>query len=263
MGVMEAIKRGFGIASKSLGLVLVLFIFNLLGNLASIPFAGVQPGTTPSPQLTAAALIFSIVFILISIFVQGGSLGLVRDIIKQGKMALGSFASYGLKYYFRLFGLGLLIILIVGIVALIAGLVIAATAPLNNQVVTTLAVIVSVLIALVVGVLYFIPFTLSPYALVCDETGIIESLKKSLVVAKKPISRVFKLMLLFVLLILIALGVGFVVGFIAGLITALTPIAVGRVIMAIATSIVNGYLGIVMTASFMSFYLGYTGKEKI
>jgi hypothetical protein len=29
---------------------------------------------------------------------------------------------------------------------------------------------------------------------------------------------------------------------------------IGRVLMAIATSIINGYLGIVMTAAFMIFY---------
>lgn len=266
MGVMEAIKKGFGVATKSMGLVLLLFIFNLVGNLASMPFATVTPGTNVPPQTTAAALVFSIVFILVSIFVQGGALGLVRDAIKEGKMKLGGFVSYGTKYYVRLLGLGLLIILIIGIVALIAGLIVAATAPLKNNVITTVAIIIAMAISVIMGLLYFIPFTLSPYALVCDEMGVVGALKKSLEVGKKPFSRVFTLLLLFVLLILIALGVGFIIGFLVGLVTAVVPATVGKVLMAIATSIVNGYLGIVMTASFMVFYLGLTKKastEKI
>ena len=260
-GILAAIKRGFGVATKSLGLVIVLFIFNLIFNLASIPLA-VKPGMQPTARLTAGAVIFSIVFILISIFMQGGSLGLVRDYIKEGKMKLGGFASYGLKYYLRLFGLGLLIILIVGIVALMAALLIAGTAPLNNNVVTTIAVIIAIAIGVVVGLLYFIPLTLSPYVLICDEVGVIEAMKRSLRLVKNPFSRAFAVLLLFILLILISLGIGFVVGFLAGLVTAIVPPGLGQVLMGIATSAINGYLGVVMMASFMVFYLGLTGKEK-
>lgn len=261
MSVIEAIKKGFGVATKSLGLVIVLFIFNLIFNLASIPFA-VKPGVPPTAQVTAGAILFSVVFILISIFTQGGALGLVRDYLKEGKMKLGGFASYGLKYYLRLFGLGLLIILIVGIVALIAALLVAGTVPLNNNVITTIAVIIATAIAIIVGLLYFIPLTLSPYALICDEVGVIEAIKRSLRIVKNPFSRVFVLLLLFILLILISLGVGFVVGFLVGLVTAIVPAAVGQVLMSIATSAINGYLGIVMMASFMVFYLGLTAKRE-
>lgn len=260
-GILEAVKKGFGIATKSLGLVLVLFVFNLIFNLVSIPLAA-TPGAQPAPQLTAGAIIFSVLFILISIFIQGGALGIVRDTIKEGKAKLASFASYGLKYYLRLLGLGVLILLIVVIVALIAALLVAGTAPLNNNVITTIATVIAVAIAIIVGLVYFIPFTLSPYALICDETGVISSMKKSLKLVRSPFSRVLTLLLLFVTLILISLGIGFVVGFLVGIITAVVPVAVGQVLMAIATSAINGYLGIVMMASFMTFYLSLTGKER-
>jgi hypothetical protein len=195
------------------------------------------------------------VFILISIFIQGGTLGLVRDVIKEGSVKLASFVSYGLKYYFRLLLLGLLIILIVAVVALIAALLIAGTAPLNNNVITTIAVIIAILIGIVAGLLYFIPLTLSPYALICEELSIIASMKKALKVAKHPFSRVFLLLILFVLLILISIGIGFVVGFLVGLIGAILPAGAGRILMVIVTSIVNGYLGVVMMGSLTSYYL--------
>jgi len=256
MGViLEAIKKGFGVASKNLGLVFILVLFNLAGSFASMPFA-VQPGQTPTPQATTAALIFSLVFILISVFFQGASLGLIRDFIKEGKLKLAAFINYGLKYYLRLFGLGLLIILIIGITALAAGLLVAITSAVNNVVLTSIAVIAAIAIVVIVGLLYFVPLTLSPYALVNGEMGIIAAMKNSLVVAKKPFSRVFLLILLFVLLILIALGIGLAVGFVFGLLTAIMPAGAGRSVMAVVTSCINGYLGVVMTASFMIFYLG-------
>jgi len=263
MGVIGAIKRGFGVATKSMGLVLILFVFNLIGNVASIPFASVAPTTPVTPQLTVAAVIFSILYILVSIFFQGASLGLVRDLIKEGKLKLQSLVSYGLKYYIRLLLLGLLIILIILIVALIAGLVVAATAPFNNPVITAIAIIIAISIAVITGLMYFIPFTLAPYALISEEIGVIESMKRSLRVAKNPFSRVFLLLLLFVLLLLISLVIGFILGFVIGLVAAALPGVAGRVLMAVATSIINSYLGIVMMASFMTYYLALAGKEKV
>ncbi|MDD5428884.1 MAG: hypothetical protein PHI58_06620 [Candidatus Omnitrophica bacterium] len=259
VGVLEAIKRGFGIAAKSLGLVLALIVFNLIGNLASMPFA-IEPGQTPTPQMTTGAIIFTVVFILISIFIQGGALALVRDIIKEGKMKLASFASYGAKYYLKLLGLGVVIVLIIAIVALIAALFIALTAPLNNVVISGIAIAIAIAIGVVASLLYFIPFALSPYALICEDLGIVASMKRSLTVAKKPFSRVFFLILLFVILVLISLGVGVVFGFLVGIISALMPAAASKMLMAVVTAVINGYLGVVMMGSFMVFYLGLAAK---
>lgn len=260
-GILDAVKKGFSVAAKSLGLVLVLIVFNMIGNLLSLPFA-VAPGATVTPQLTAGALVFSIVFILVSVFFQGATLGLVRDVVKEGKMKLASFASYGLKYYLRLFGLGLLIILMIAAVALIAGLIIAVTAPLNNAIVTTIAVVIAITIGVITSLFYFLPFMLSPYALICDDSGIIAAMKKSLRVARTPFTKVLWLLVLLIIIVLISLGLGFIVGFLAGLIAAVLPAAAGRVLMAVATSVVNGYLGVVMTTSFIVFYLGLANKEK-
>lgn len=261
IGIFEAVKRGFGIASKSLSLVLVLIVFNLIGNIASMPFA-VAPGQTPPPEAMTGALIFTVVFILISIFMQGGALGLVRDSIKEGKIKLSSFASYGAKYYLRLLGLGVIIILAIAIVAIIASLAIALTAPLGNQMISSIAIVAAIAIGVITSLLYFIPFALAPYALICEELGIIKAIKRSLAVAGRPLVKVFMLILLFIILILISLGVGLVFGFLVGLITAAVPEMIGKMLMAVVTSVINGYLGIVMMAAFMVFYLGLSAKTE-
>jgi hypothetical protein len=254
MGVIEAIRKGFVIASKNIGLVLVLFVFNLIWNLASIPFVG--PAAAARPDLAAIAVIISVVFILMSIFVQSGALALVRDYLKQGKMALGAFAGYGLKYYLRLFLLGLLIVLIIAVVGLVAALIVFSTTPLNNTIVKIISAIIAIGIG-VVGVYYILLLMLSPYTIVCDEMGVIESMKKSMKIVRKSIGKVI---LLLVLLILISMGLGFLIGLLTGFASVIMPVAAGRIFTGVISSIFNGYLGIVMMASFMAFYLAVAEK---
>jgi len=258
-GILESVKKGFNVASKSLGLVGVLILFNLVGNLVSVQFA-LTPGAQIAPDATAGVLLFSVLFVLVSIFFRGATLGLVRDYIKAGSMKLSDLAGYGAKYYLRLLGLGVLIIAIISAVVLVAGLIMAATTPINNAAFTIVAATLAIAIIVVASVMYFIPLTLSPYALICDDIGIIASIKKSLSIVK-PMAKVGKLLLLYVVLILISLGIGFAVGFLVGLITAVLPPSAGKILMAAATSVINGYLGIVMSAAFMVFYLGL-GREK-
>lgn len=257
MGIMDAVKKGFALTAKALPLILILFGFNLVWNLASIPFA--QPAATPNPQVTASALGLSLLFILISIFVQGSSLGLVRDTIKEGAMKLSQFVAYGAKYYLRLLLLGILIVLIIAIIALVAAVVVAVTAPLNNVVVTIVAAVIAIAIA-AAGLYAILLLMLSPYALVCEELGVVASMKRSMEVVKKSIGKVI---LLLVVLILIALGAGFVIGFLTGLITAAMPVQASQIVIGVINSAFNGYFGIVMLGSFMAFYLAIAGKEKV
>jgi hypothetical protein len=257
--VMEAIKKGFSMAARSLGLVSVLFAVNFIFNLAGMPLVANQ-NEPMTAKLGAAMLGYSLVFALISIFIQGGTLGLIRDGIKEGGMKLGNFSKYGGKYYLRLLGLGAVIILMVAAVALISGLVIAATASINNAVVTAVAIVVAIAIAITIGLLYFIPFTLSPYAIVCDDLGVIAAMKKCVDVARNPFSRLLFLILLFLLLILIGFGVGYILGILLGLVSTALPSIAGRVLTAVVASAVNGYLGVVMMTAVMTFYLKASGK---
>jgi len=255
MGVMAIIKKGFGIATKMIPLVVILFIFNAVWNIGSIPI--IKPGTA-SPALTAAAVIFSLLFILASVFIQGSTLGLVRDHIKSGTSELKNFITYGLKYYLKLFGLGLLIILIAGVIALIAGALIAVTAPANKLVLTIIASTIAVIIG-GLGLYAVLLLILAPYALVCDEIGVIASMKRSIEKVRKSLGKVFVLLLL---LILISLGIGFLIGLITGLATIALPAAIGQVIIGIVNSAFNAYLGIVMLGSLMVMYLGIEGSAR-
>jgi len=268
MGMLEAIKKGFGVASKNLVLVLVLFVFNLIWNMVNIAFmpAGMAPVTGAEttaapvipPQAVFATLAFSVLFILVSIFMQGGSLGVVRDYIKEGKMKLSQFASYGLKYYLRLLGLGFIVILLVLIIAVIAALIVAVTAPLNNVVATVIASIIAIAIGLV-GIYFVILLVMAPYTMISDDIGVIESMKRSMRVVKKSFGKV---LLLLILLVLIAIGIGVLIGVVTGLLTMALPTKVGQIVIGVINSLFNGYFGIVMMASFMALYMALAGQEK-
>ena len=261
MGIIEAIKKGFASASKNLALVAILFIFNAIWALGSIPLINpvslTAPGAATPTPVSPQALGFSILFILISIFMQGGSLGLVRDWLKTGANRLNQFASYGLKYYLRLFLLGLIIILIVLLAAIIAVVLIAATAPLKNIAVTIIAATAAIATGL--AALYaIILLLLAPYSLVCDDAGVMAAVKNSMAVVKKSF---WKVVLLLILLILISFGVGFLIGLVIGLITAAMPLKAGQAVIGLANSAFNGYLGVAMMAAFMVFYLGLSKKN--
>src|SRR3989338_5595571 len=246
MGILEAIKKGFGVASKNLALIIVLFIFNLIWNIVNIALlpAGALPtirtaAATPpaiSPQVSLTVFAFSLLFILVSIFMQGGSLGMVRDYIKGGKVKLAQFASYGLKYYLRLLGLGLLIILLVLIAAIIAAAIGLA------------------------GIYFVVLLVMSPYSLICEEVGVIEAMKRSMRAVKKVFWRV---VLLLLLLILIAVGIGFLLGILTGFLTLVISARAGQIVISVVNSLFNGYFGIVMMAAFITFYFTLAGKEKV
>lgn len=271
MNIVDAIKKGFGVASRNMLLVIILFVFNLIWNMINIaimpqgamPIPGAAPAaTTPPavpPQTAILALIVSAIFIIISIFMQGGSLGLVKDYIKEGRIKLKSFASYGFKYYLRLLGLGVLIILIVLIIALIAALIIAATTPLNNIIATVIAAIIAIAIGLA-GIYFVLLLVMSPYSIICDDAGIIAAMKKSMTAVRKAF---WKVLLLLTLLVLIAIGIGVLIGIVTGLLTVVMPAKAGQVVIGIVNSLFNGYLGVVMMAAFMVYYMAISGKEKV
>lgn len=268
MGILEAIKKGFGVASKNLALVFVLFLFNLVWNMINIavmpagamtaPGAGTATPAAVPPETVLTTLALSILFVLVSIFMQGGSLGAVRDYIKEGKMKLSQFASYGLKYYLRLLGLGFIIILFVLLVAVIAALIVAATAPLNNVIATVVASVIAILIGSA-GIYFVILLVMSPYTMVSDEIGVIDAMKRSMRVVKKSF---WKILLLLALLVLIAIGIGVLLGIAIGLLTVVLPTKVGQMIIGVVNSLFNGYFGIVMMSSFMVLYMALAGQEK-
>ena len=252
MGIGESIQKGFGTAKKSMPLVTLLFVFGFIFNLVNVFLApkNPDPNAAPSPAL----IVLGVVFIFVSIFFQAGSMGFVRDLIKNGKASMASFASGGGKYYLRLLMLGIVVSLIIGIFVLLAALAVAFLKDNLAPIGVVLAIFFGAL-----GVYFVVMLFLSPYAAVVDEKTVGESIKLSMKLVKKNIG---PLLGMSALLIVIGFGIGMLLGAVlAGLSYAVKQELASQVVFAVLSSFVNAYLGIVVTAAFMGFYLSLADRN--
>lgn len=252
MKVVDVIKKGFDITNNSMKLVLVVFIFNLVWNLGVIPFTPEAPvGIGADVAMPPALTIISLIFMFISIFIQGGVLGSVRDIVKENNLDLGRFTGYGAKFYVRLLAVAFIILLIIAVIAFIATLIVAASAPTGN----TFMVIITTIVALIVGgvgVYLVVLLFLSPYILVLEDTGVIESMKRSVAFVKQFLMNVLGLGLL---LVLIGFGIGLLMGILAGIISLVIKGKFLQAVTGILNGGINAYLTILVTTCFVSYYL--------
>ena len=256
MGVGAAIKKGFGVAGASWPLIGLLFLFNLVWNLGSIPFAQ-KPPEEWAVGTWVWAVLFIATFLLLAVFVQGGMLGYALSAVKEGKAELSRFWQAGRQWFGRLFGLGLVLVLCAGLVGLVFVVTFAMALGVslaweNNIVAIVLANILAVAIS---GVALYFLFLLffAPYAMMCDQVRIRESLKRSVHFVRSSLGRV---VLLLVLLVLVSLVAMLVVGLVALLmITLKVPTTASDVIVRILSSGINSYLGVVTATSLIGFYV--------
>ena len=225
MGILEAVKKGFGQTNKLMNVVLVFFVFNVVVGLISLPLA--NPARAGNPGIIAVSVISSVIFFLIFIFLQGGALGTVRDMIKTGTGSLAQFPEYGKKYYLRILGLLLLYILIAIGIVLVLSLISAGVLLIGDNVGTRSIVATLVTIAALVAITLLIyPI----YAIVVEDIGPFAALKRGITVAK---TNFWKTLGLFMLLLVISLLISLVIGFIIGLITVPLGANISQVVIAI------------------------------
>jgi hypothetical protein len=251
MKVMEAISRGFGVSSRSVGILAVLFAFNLIWNLSPVPFLGnVQDPT--KIQTSPVLFVLSVVFILLNIFIQGGVLGAVKEIAASGgkSASLGNFARYGGKFYLRLFCLGLIILAGIAVSVLVIGLVFSAGAVVKNTIAAIISGVAGVGLSALALYYIFLVF-LAPYALVVDDTGVFKAIKSSFIFVKKNF---MKMAGLSTLLLLIGLGLGFVAGIINSGISILVKGMAFQAAASVLTSAVSSYASVMISAVLLIYY---------
>lgn len=250
MKVMEAIGRGFSISNKNFGLLAILFIFNVIWNLSPIPFVGDMQDPAKMP-ISVPIVALSVIFILVNIFIQAGVFGLLKDsIASEAKAKLGDFAKYGGKFYMRLLGIGLLILLGIALAVLIVGVLFSVGAIVKNVVITIITGVIGVILAVIAAYYIFLLF-LSPYVLVIDDSGIIKAMKNSMKFVKKNI---WKISGLSTLLVLIGLGMGFIVGIISGILSLLIKGMAFQVVTSVITGAVSSYITVIISAALMLYY---------
>jgi hypothetical protein len=248
MGIGQSIKKGFSITKSSLDLVVVLFVFGLVWNLINLAISARIPAEgNPDPATTTVMVVTAVLFVLATIFFQAGSLGYVKEKLKTGAAKLSAFTASGSRYYVSILAVAAVVTLIIGVFVLLAALS-ASALPENLQV---LAVILSLVFA-ALGLTFVVLLFLAPYIVVAEDSKAAAAMRKSVELVKKNAGVLLGLSFL---LILIGFGTGLVLGAIFAGISLILKGVAGQVVFAVLSSIVNAYLGVVVTGSFMNFYL--------
>jgi len=250
MRVGESIKKGFEIAVKSMDLIGVLFVFSFIWNLINVLYAqNVQNPNAINPALVAAA----VVFVLLTIFFQAGSLAYIRDRIKTGASSLAAFFKAGGAYYFPL-----LVIAVIVTAIIVVFILLATLGSFWTRQVPVLPVVLALLFA-AFGIYFVILLFLAPYIAVADNQGPIASIKKSVGAVRQNI---LPLVLIFLILLLIFIASAFILGAIFAIISVGIKGLTAQVIFALLGSLVNSFLGVFMSSSFMGYYLGKSSSSQ-
>jgi len=253
MGVIEAVKKGFTLSGKLKNVMVLFFVLNVAMGLISLPLS--SPENAGNAGIAVISFILSIVFFAIFIFLQGGALGMARDIHKTGTCEMPNFAVYGKRYYLRILGLlSIYILIAIGAVLVLALLGSGLLALADNPFTKTLIGVIAGVVALIIIVLLLFPI----YSIVANESSVIQALKRGVKIGR---DNFWVSLGLFALLIVISILISLVVGFAVGLITAPLPITLSRIIITIVNSAVQSYIPIVMMLALMGFYLGICNKE--
>lgn len=247
MSVKTSVGKGFGIARQSMPVVGILSLFSFVWNLINLYYAP-QVQQNPQAAISAVLVVATIVFLLVSIYLQAGTLGYIRDKVKQGQATLSVFTSSAGQYYMRIFGVGLIITSIALLFIVVAAVLVAFL--------KTVGVVIAVAVA-VIGIYLFCLVLFAPYIIVANDERAVASIKKSVGLVKKNILPVFGISLI---LVVVAFAVGLLTGVLLGLVNVAAPGPVSRVIYALVSSLLNSFLGVFVYASFMNFYFEVSNR---
>jgi len=255
MGIFQAVGRGFSASIKFISVIIIFFVFNFLIGLAMLPFVG--PENAGKPQATAVTIVLSIISVLVFIFLQGGVLGLIKDLLKNNSFSLSDFAANGKKYYVKIMGLLIAILVVAFIMIIILALISSAVLAISNTTFTrALLTAIIIVISLVAVVLLLFPI----YIIILEERGPVAALKKGIRLGMKYF---WKVLGLFLALLIFAFLIAFVVGILTALISGALPVKVGQIIILFVNSLLQSYLSIVMMIAFMAYYLGLSPQEDL
>ncbi|MFH1304963.1 MAG: hypothetical protein ABIH74_01005 [Candidatus Omnitrophota bacterium] len=254
MGIIDAVKKGFVIASsKLMNVVLVFFAFNTIAGLISLPLS--NPARTGNPGFIVISAVSSVLFFLVFVMLQGGALGLAKDQLKTSASGMAQFITYGKRYYVRILGLLLLYILIAVGMVLLLSLVSAGILLLGDNIATR-SIVAAIVTVVGITVITFLVYPI--YVVVVEETGTIAAFKKGIEVAKQN----FWITLgLFVVVVIVSLLISLILGFITGAATLALPAGAGSVLTTIINAAVQSYMPIVMMVAFMSFYMSLVSAK--
>ena len=154
--------------------------------------------------IVGIALIFTLAFLLVSAFFTAGAIGMAREATEKGKTALDQMLDAGKKHYMSLFLAQILMSIV------LAGGVLILMIPLVGLVAggePSFAMFVLIIFMLIYALLASLAFALVPYALVVDNMGPVDGIKRGV---SFFLSNKMDVFLVWLVVVAISLVLGFV-----------------------------------------------------
>ncbi|MDD5679753.1 MAG: hypothetical protein PHI59_00710 [Candidatus Omnitrophica bacterium] len=241
--MLDSIKKAFMLSVAAVKIFLVISAFNIFINVINLMVIPAPVNAEMDIKKSLTVIGLGIIFFFAAIFIQGGVITYIKELVKSGSTGLASFISNCGKYFMRMLGIILITILIaVGWGVLFLG-ILPAMLPALKVVFLILGFIS------LIGILLLL--ILPAYALVTGDLGVMASMRKGVSVAAANFLQIIGILIILVI-------ISIVIMFIASLITGLLSIPfkgmvnyVAAVVMAISSAIVT----LLADIAYMDFYL--------
>ncbi|MFH1258334.1 MAG: hypothetical protein ABII74_00725 [Elusimicrobiota bacterium] len=303
-GILVFIGKGFKLANQNWKMISMVFGFYLAMGLINLPIQNKLPraGTLAQdiPLFWAVmAILMLIINFLAGVFLQGGLLSFVKEIIKKGETSFANFWQGGKKFYLKLFLFSLLVvsaIIILMVVMLMCGLLFSLLAR-GNQAVMQMIFFVFIFLGGIIGFVVSVFVVFSPFIIVDQEEKLFPAIRESFDITTKNLTfwrflvTIFSVVTSFVpalviqllfknfylklkslnfwktLLLLLILGVGVVVISVPLVLLVNLPfggnITAGVQILNVAlNSLLAGYFSLVIISAMMNYYLAISKPKE-
>ncbi|MDP3789919.1 MAG: hypothetical protein Q8R48_05910 [Candidatus Omnitrophota bacterium] len=241
--MLDSVKKAFMLSVAAIKVFIVIAVFNIIVNIINLLVIPAPVTAEMDARKSFTVLGIGLLFFLIAIFMQGGIIAYIRDLVKSGSANLASFISNCGKYFLRMLGLVLITILIV----LGWGLLFFGALPLMIPALKTLFVILGLLSIIGMVILLILP----AYALVGSELGAVASIRKGVSITT---SNFLQILGILIILILVAIVVMFLASFITGIL-AIPFKQAGGYIAAVVMAVSSAIITLLADIAYMDFYL--------
>lgn len=251
MKVLDAVKAGVRVAHGYKKLVLILFCFSLLLEaLLRIPVLKL-PKENLRTMLLALIIILSVplIIMLLSIFIEGGIKGSIKDILIEKQFLGNRFIRYGKKYFWRLLGFGLLISVVIGL--LIIPMICVFTFIVRQQGWSAISSGTWIVAGAFAGLtlIFTIFISYGPTIIVLEDTKVFKAFKRSFKFVRKYFAKVLGLCAISSAFSVVSIGLSRLSKSFRETKTVIDAI------LGIISACWISYIGIILSAAFMILYL--------
>ncbi|MBN1871469.1 MAG: hypothetical protein JW800_02745 [Candidatus Omnitrophica bacterium] len=241
--MIDSVKKAFTLGKKALKLFYVLACFNIMANLVNVMIIPAPVDAEMSLGRSMLVIIVTLLIAVAAVFITGGSIAYVRELVKTGATELTTFLENAKRYFLPLLAVSLIII----VLFLLIGIIFSVITGVMAGVLKAIVLLLMILAFIVLSVL----FIMAPYMLIGRDVGVMDAIKGSLLFAKDNFLKILGIM---AIMLGIALVVMIVASFFTGVLSfILKPLS--RVITSIVMALVNAAMAILVNIAYMDFFL--------